>query len=91
MTPPMHTFRAGAISCAVWQNDIQRNGRLQSICKANVERRFRDKEGRWQSSTSFTRNEIPLVIHCLQQAFEAMIEDDNAKSPADEGAPQQTL
>jgi hypothetical protein len=75
---PMHTFRAGAVSCAVWQNEIQRNGESQKICKANIERRYRDKDGRWQSSTSFARNDIPLAIHCLQQAFEAMIEDDNA-------------
>ena len=49
-------------------------GREKKILKASVDRRYKDKNGEWKSSQSFSRNEIPLAIHCLQKAFEAMLE-----------------
>ena len=50
------------------------------ILKATVQRRYKDKTGQWQSSGSFNRNEIPLAIHCLQKAFEKIIELQNEDS-----------
>jgi hypothetical protein len=71
---PIAKFRAGQISSAVWQNTIQVKGRNVTVLKATVQRRYMDKNNTWQSSGSFSRNEIPLAIHCLQQAFEKIIE-----------------
>ncbi|MHC4520290.1 MAG: hypothetical protein ACYTAS_17000 [Planctomycetota bacterium] len=50
------------------------------ILKATVQRRYKDKSGEWRSSGSFNRNEIPLAIHCLQKAFEKIIELQNEDS-----------
>lgn len=50
-------------------------GEQKTIVKASVSRRYRDRNDEWQSSQSFSRNEIPLAIYCLQKAFESMIED----------------
>ena len=36
-----------------------------------------DKSGAWQSTSSFNRNEIRLAIHCLEKAFEKIIEIQN--------------
>jgi hypothetical protein len=46
---------------------------LTTLIRATVERRYKDKDGTWKSSGSFSRNEIPLVILCLVQAFAAMV------------------
>jgi len=48
------------------------------VLKATIERRYKDKSGTWKSTTSFSRNEIPLAIYCLEQAFEAIIEEEKA-------------
>ena len=72
--PPMKKWNAGQISCALWCNEVKVNGKPVEILKASVERRYKDKDDNWKSSGSFSRNEIPLAIYCLQQAFEAMIE-----------------
>jgi hypothetical protein len=40
---------------------------------ATLERRYKDKNEQWKSSSSFGRNEIPLAIYCLEKAFAAMI------------------
>jgi hypothetical protein len=77
---PVAKFRAGQISSAVWRNQIQVKGKAVTLLKATVQRRYKDKEGNWQSSGSFSRNEIPLAIHCLQQAFEKIIETQHEDS-----------
>jgi len=77
---PVAKFRAGQISSAVWRNQIQVKGKAVTILEATVQRRYKDKEGNWQSSGSFSRNEIPLAIHCLQQAFEKIIETQHEDS-----------
>ena len=70
---PVVRIRAGQVACAVWENDIEVNGETKTMLKATVNRRYKDKSGQWQSSQSFSRNEIPLAIYCLWQAFEKMI------------------
>jgi hypothetical protein len=70
---PMKKFSAGSISCALWENEATVEGRKVGILRATVERRYKDKEGTWKSSGSFSRNEIPMVILCLTKAFAAMV------------------
>lgn len=81
---PIKKFSAGSISCALWENQATVEGRKVEILKATVERRYKDKDGTWKSSNSFSRNEIPLVIYCLGKAFEAMIEERSGGSDAAE-------
>lgn len=70
---PLKKFGAGTISCAIWENEMTVGGRTIRVLKASVERRYKDKDGQWKSSGSFSRNEIPLVQYVLGEAFEAMI------------------
>jgi hypothetical protein len=76
---PLAKFRAGAVSCAVWENEATVNGRQIEILKATLERRFKDASGTWKSSNSFSRNEIPLAIYCLEKAFAMIIEERSTK------------
>ena len=79
MTQPVRKFRAGRVSCALWENEAMVSGRKVRMLKATVERRYKDKNDEWKSSNSFSRNEIPLVKWCLDQAFTAIIEEQNAR------------
>jgi len=72
---PIEKFRAGPIACALWENEITMDGQPKTILKASVSRRYKDRNGNWKTSQSFSRNEIPLAIWCLWQAFETMIEN----------------
>jgi hypothetical protein len=71
---PIAKFKAGQVAAAIWANDVEVKGRTVTILKATVQRRYKDKDGNWQSSGSFSRNEIPLAIYCLQKSFEKIIE-----------------
>jgi len=84
---PVAKFRAGQVSAALWQNDIQVRGQTIKVLKATVQRRYKDKDsGEWKSSMSFSRNEIPLAIHCLGKAFEKIIETQNESSGESNGS-----
>ena len=47
---PVQKFRAGQVSCALWENEIRVNGDRQTILKASVSRRYRDRDGTWKTS-----------------------------------------
>lgn len=77
---PISKFKAGLVQAAVWENDVPMNGKTATMLKATVQRRFKNKEGNWQSSGSFGRNEIPLAIYCLQKCFESMLGENDGDS-----------
>ncbi|MCH9032885.1 MAG: hypothetical protein IID42_00090 [Planctomycetes bacterium] len=75
---PKTSFRAGSVSCAIWENEAMVAGRKTVMLKASVERRFKDATGTWKSSNSFSRNEIPLAIYCLERAFDKIIAEEQS-------------
>ena len=78
---PTAKFKAGQISAAIWENEIEIKGRTVTVLKATVQRRYKDnKTDTWKSSGSFSRNEIPLAIYCLQKCFEKIIETQREQS-----------
>ena len=80
---PIAKFQAGQVSAALWENQVEIKGRTVTLLKATVQRRYKDREGKWQSSGSFGRNEIPMAIYCLQKAFEKIIEKQKDSSNGD--------
>jgi len=73
MAQPLAKFSAGSVSAALWENEITVNGETKKVLKASVQRRYKDRDGNWKSSTSFSRNEAFLAIFCLVKAVAAMI------------------
>ena len=75
-TAPLVRIQAGPVSCGIWENQIKVNGATKAMLKASVSRRYKDGNGEWKSSGSFSRNEIPYAIYALQQAWEKMIGEE---------------
>lgn len=91
MAKPVAKVKAGQVSAALWQNEVTVNGRKVTMLKASVQRRYKDgKDGQWKSSSSFSRNEIPLAIYCLQKSFEKIIETEVGDS-SDNGVVEEEL
>jgi hypothetical protein len=93
MAQPVARFRAGSVSCAVWENEVSVNGTKKTLLKANVSRRYKDESGEWKSSQSFSRNEIALAAYVLGRAFAKIVEleqsTQNAESAEDSVAVQE--
>ncbi|MFC1636406.1 hypothetical protein ACFL5Z_16375 [Planctomycetota bacterium] len=84
MAKPVAKFKAGQVSSALWENEITtKNGNKATMLKASVQRRYKDRDGQWKSSGSFSRNEIPLAIYCLQKAFEKIVDVQVGESGGD--------
>jgi hypothetical protein len=88
---PVAKFKAGQVSAAIWENEVQMPRGTVKILKATVQRRYKDRGGQWQSSSSFSRNEIPLAIHCLQKSFERIIEIQNEEPGSDHNGEEMAL
>ena len=81
---PVAKFRAGQVSCALWENEATVNGRAVTMLRATLERRYKHSSGEWRSTNSFSRTEIPLAIYCLQKAFESMLANQESKQAVPE-------
>ena len=79
----MKKFNAGSVSVALWENPITVKGRTEKLIKATVSRRYQDRSGAWQTSQSFSRADIPVMVYLLNQAFEAMLENGKAEKEID--------
>ena len=84
MDQPLARSRAGQISCAIWENETQVNATSMTVLKAPVSGRYKDRDGNWQSSQSFGRNGIPLVVYCLRKAFEKVIGEEQGQDGSNE-------
>ena len=89
MAQPLQKFRAGQVTCAIWENEMPLpNGGSKEVLKATVGKSYKDRNGEWKNSSSFSRNEIPLAEWCLDRAFSAMLEEQDSER---EGVEQEQI
>lgn len=62
---PVHEIRMGRIKAAIWENDTQ-NGVRHNV---TVSRLYKDGD-QWKDSSSFGRDDLPLVIKVLDLAHD---------------------
>lgn len=85
---PEKKFRAGAICATVWKNQAKNpnptngDGTYFSI---SVDRNYKDKDGKWQSISSFRVSDLPKVSLVTQKAFEYLVLKDTGSSAAEAG------
>ena len=78
---PEKQFRAGAISAPVWLNTGQKdNGEATKYRTISLERRYTDKEGKWQSSNSFRVNDLPKAKVALEEAYKYVVFNEQSLS-----------
>ena len=62
---PIHEFKLGRIRAAIWAN---RNHRQTLWYSVTVSRFYRDGEA-WKETTSFGRDDLPLVAKAAELAY----------------------
>lgn len=68
---PEKTFRAGVISATVWQNAAKsKNGEDVVFKTISLKRSYKDKDEKWQSTSSFRINDLPKVELVAKKAYE---------------------
>ena len=71
MSSPIKKFNIGAIQVAVWENVSSIEEAESSGYKTvSIQKRYKDKNNEWKSSSSLKPNDVPKAILGLQKAFE---------------------
>ena len=73
MAAPVKKFQAGGIQVAVWENEGSENGNYNTV---SFDKRYKDKEGNWQSTKSLNVNDIPKAVAALNQAYQYLVLKD---------------
>ena len=78
---PVKKFTAGAVSAALWTNKTTlKDGRSIDTLSVSLDRRYKDSEGEWKSSSSFKESDIPKAMLVLAKAYEFMTAKDDGDS-----------
>lgn len=64
---PTHTIRLGRINAAIWANQ---NGQKDVRFNVTITRRYRDDGDHWKDTTSFGRDDLPIVSKVADMAYE---------------------
>ena len=86
---PEKKFSTGVITATVWQNQGKsRNGEVIGYRTVSLQRRYKDKNGAWQTANSYRVNDLPKAALVLQKAYEFLVlrevQESNAVDYVDE-------
>ena len=71
---PEKKFSTGALSATVWENQGKsKDGEDVSFRTVTFQRRYKDKNGEWQSTNSLRLNDLPKASLVLQKAYEYLV------------------
>jgi len=78
---PAKKFQAGGVTGALWKNKTTlKSGTEIETLSVSIDRRYKDNNGDWQSSSSFRLNDVPKLMLVLSKAYDYMAskaEDNN--------------
>lgn len=71
---PEKKFSAGAIKATVWKNQtVKPTGDPSEYVTISIERVYKDKEGKWQSTNSLRVNDLPKAAVVINKAYEHVV------------------
>ena len=73
-TLPEKRFSTGAISATIWNNDGKgRDGQAVTYNTIKLDRRYKDKDDNWQSTSSLRLHDLPKAALVLQKSYEHLV------------------
>ncbi|SRR3989344_714116 len=71
---PEKKFSTGVITATVWQNQGKgRDGEAVGYRTVSLQRRYKDKNGVWQTANSLRVNDLPKASLVLSKAYEYLV------------------
>ncbi len=80
---PVHEIRLGRVKSAIWRNETEQGPRYSVV----ISRIFKTDDG-WDSSSSFGRDELPLVAKVADMAHTWIFMNADREEPTDERGKQ---
>jgi hypothetical protein len=72
---PEKKFSTGVISATIWKNNgtSKRTGEPVEFRTITLQRRYTDKDGKWQTSSNLRVNDLPKAALVLNKAYEYVV------------------
>lgn len=71
---PVKKFSTGAISATIWRNErVGKDGKVFETHSVNLQRRYTNKSGEWQSTNSLRVADLPKAALVLEEAFKYLV------------------
>jgi len=68
---PEKKFKAGPVTATIWKNQATRpNGEKAEYYTVTIERSYKDKDDKWQTTNSLRINDLPKADLILSKAYE---------------------
>jgi hypothetical protein len=74
---PIQEVRIGNIKAAIWQNQTDNGLRFN----VTFQRIYRDDQGKWQSTDSFSRDDLLVLARVAERTFDAIHEMQQDREP----------
>lgn len=78
-TRPVQVFRARGVKVAVFENRARQGGEDRIFHKLTLQRVYRDGE-QWKTTTSLSRDDVPVARHLLHKAWAWILEAEAART-----------
>ena len=71
---PEKKFSTGGLTATIWENQGKnKSGEEVSFRTVSFQRRYVDKNGEWQSTSTLRVNDLPKASLVLQKAYEYLV------------------
>lgn len=71
---PEKKFTTGAISATVWKNQhVSKDGKVFETRTINLQRRYADRKGEWQSTNTLRVSDLPKAALVLEEAYKYIV------------------
>jgi len=67
---PVKSFRAGLLEASVWRQEVVQDGQTVIRHSVRIQKQFRNKEGDYQDTDYFFRDELPRLAMLANKAYE---------------------
>ena len=82
---PEKRFGAGAISASVWVNEgTSKTGETIEFRTVSLQRRYKDKNDEWQTTSTMRINDLPKVSLVAEKAYEYLVLKQPEKAEVEE-------
>jgi hypothetical protein len=68
---PVKKFSTGTITASVWENEgIGQDNKPTTFNSVTFQKRYKSKDGEWQTANSYNASDLPKLKLVLEQAYE---------------------
>lgn len=73
MAQPEKRFKVGACTASVFVNEVTTQNGPTQMKSVSLQRTYKDKDGNFQSTSSFGANDMPKAMLAMQKAYEYLM------------------